>query len=246
MAARPTWKGYLKVSLVTVPVRVFPATSATGAIRFNQLHAEWPDADPAEEVVRGVRPRGRQGRDRKGLRVREGPLRRRRRRGSRQGETRVHAHHQSAPVRRRRVDRSHLRRAPVLPGAGRQGGGGGVRGAPRSAHREGGHRQAGAPRARVPGRRAAPREGADDVHAAGGERGASDVFNRRARGPAGDRQRRRGAACPAGDRHLRGRPRTCRSSPTNIRRSCGASSTRRSPAKRWSSTRPIRPPRSST
>ncbi len=40
MAARPTWKGYLKVSLVNVPVRVFPATSVTGAIRFNQLHAE--------------------------------------------------------------------------------------------------------------------------------------------------------------------------------------------------------------
>ena len=40
MAARPTWKGYLKVSLVTVPVRVFPATSATGVVRFNQLHAE--------------------------------------------------------------------------------------------------------------------------------------------------------------------------------------------------------------
>jgi non-homologous end joining protein Ku len=35
MAARPTWKGYLKVSLVTVPVRVFPATNATGVIRFN-------------------------------------------------------------------------------------------------------------------------------------------------------------------------------------------------------------------
>ena len=40
MAARPTWKGYLKVSLVTVPVRVFPATNATGVVRFNQLHAE--------------------------------------------------------------------------------------------------------------------------------------------------------------------------------------------------------------
>lgn len=40
MAARPTWKGYLKVSLVNVPVRVFPATSTAGAIRFNQLHAE--------------------------------------------------------------------------------------------------------------------------------------------------------------------------------------------------------------
>ena len=40
MAARSTWKGYLKVSLVTVPVRVFPATNATGVVRFNQLHAE--------------------------------------------------------------------------------------------------------------------------------------------------------------------------------------------------------------
>lgn len=40
MAARPTWKGYLKVSLVTVPVRVFPAVNAASAIRFNQLHAE--------------------------------------------------------------------------------------------------------------------------------------------------------------------------------------------------------------
>ncbi len=40
MAARPTWKGHLKVSLVTVPVRVFPATNTTGVVRFNQLHAE--------------------------------------------------------------------------------------------------------------------------------------------------------------------------------------------------------------
>lgn len=40
MAARPTWKGHIKISLVTVPVRVFPATSAESALRFNQLHAE--------------------------------------------------------------------------------------------------------------------------------------------------------------------------------------------------------------
>lgn len=40
MPARPTWKGHLKVSLVTVPVRVFPATNAAGVLRFNQLHAE--------------------------------------------------------------------------------------------------------------------------------------------------------------------------------------------------------------
>ena len=40
MAARPTWKGHIKISLVTVPVRVFPATSAEAALRFNQLHGE--------------------------------------------------------------------------------------------------------------------------------------------------------------------------------------------------------------
>ena len=40
MAARPTWKGFLKVSLVTVPVRVFPATDTASSLSFNQLHAE--------------------------------------------------------------------------------------------------------------------------------------------------------------------------------------------------------------
>jgi DNA end-binding protein Ku len=40
MAARPTWKGYLKVSLVTIPVRVYPATESSATISFNQLHAE--------------------------------------------------------------------------------------------------------------------------------------------------------------------------------------------------------------
>jgi len=40
MAARPTWKGHIKISLVTVPVRVFPATSAEAVLRFNQLHGE--------------------------------------------------------------------------------------------------------------------------------------------------------------------------------------------------------------
>ncbi|MFN8058034.1 MAG: Ku protein [Vicinamibacterales bacterium] len=40
MAARPTWKGYLKVSLVNIPVRVFPATDSAASISFNQLHGE--------------------------------------------------------------------------------------------------------------------------------------------------------------------------------------------------------------
>jgi DNA end-binding protein Ku len=38
MAPRPTWKGYLKVSLVTIPVKVFPATESAATISFNQLH----------------------------------------------------------------------------------------------------------------------------------------------------------------------------------------------------------------
>ena len=40
MAARATWKGYLRVSLVTIPVKVFPATDAGATLSFNQLHAE--------------------------------------------------------------------------------------------------------------------------------------------------------------------------------------------------------------
>jgi DNA end-binding protein Ku len=38
MAARSTWKGFLKVSLVNIPVRVFPATETAASLSFNQLH----------------------------------------------------------------------------------------------------------------------------------------------------------------------------------------------------------------
>ena len=40
MAARPTWKGYLRISLVNIPVKVFPATDSGASLSFNQLHAE--------------------------------------------------------------------------------------------------------------------------------------------------------------------------------------------------------------
>jgi DNA end-binding protein Ku len=66
MAARPTWKGYLKISLVNIPIRVFPATDSASTISFNQLHAEcqsriqqkrWcPNCErevPLSEVVKG-------------------------------------------------------------------------------------------------------------------------------------------------------------------------------------------------
>src|SRR5262245_15277008 len=40
MAARATWKGFLKVSLVNIPIKVFPATESGATISFNQLHGE--------------------------------------------------------------------------------------------------------------------------------------------------------------------------------------------------------------
>src|SRR3954467_11545010 len=40
MAARATWKGFLRISLVSIPVKVFPATESSGTISFNQLHGE--------------------------------------------------------------------------------------------------------------------------------------------------------------------------------------------------------------
>src|SRR4051812_38838545 len=66
MAARATWKGFLKVSLVNIPIKVFPATESSGSISFNQLHGEcrtriqqkrWcPQCNrevPISEVVKG-------------------------------------------------------------------------------------------------------------------------------------------------------------------------------------------------
>lgn len=38
MAPRASWKGYLKLSLVSCPVRLYPATSSSERIAFNQLH----------------------------------------------------------------------------------------------------------------------------------------------------------------------------------------------------------------
>jgi DNA end-binding protein Ku len=40
MAPRASWKGYIKLSLVSCPVRLYPAVSANEKIRFNQLHKE--------------------------------------------------------------------------------------------------------------------------------------------------------------------------------------------------------------
>lgn len=40
MAPRASWKGYIKLSLVSCPVRLYPAVSGSEKVRFNQLHKD--------------------------------------------------------------------------------------------------------------------------------------------------------------------------------------------------------------
>lgn len=65
MAARSSWKGYLRLSLVSVPVKAYPVTSSGNEIRLNQLHSVCHNRIryqkvcpvhgevPPEEIVRG-------------------------------------------------------------------------------------------------------------------------------------------------------------------------------------------------
>ena len=58
MAPRANWKGFLRLSLVTCPVALYPATSDTEKVSFNQLNRETGhriryrkvDAETGEEV----------------------------------------------------------------------------------------------------------------------------------------------------------------------------------------------------
>lgn len=58
MAPRPYWKGYLRLSLVSCPIALYPATSEREKIRFHQINSETGnriryqkvDADTGEEV----------------------------------------------------------------------------------------------------------------------------------------------------------------------------------------------------
>jgi DNA end-binding protein Ku len=40
MAPRSTWKGFLKVSLVSIPIKVYPASESAATLSFHQLHDE--------------------------------------------------------------------------------------------------------------------------------------------------------------------------------------------------------------
>ncbi|HEV7227793.1 Ku protein [Brevundimonas sp.] len=65
MVARPTWQGHLKLSLVTCPVALYPATTSTNDVRFHLINPDTnnrirmvptdPDVGPVErsDLVRG-------------------------------------------------------------------------------------------------------------------------------------------------------------------------------------------------
>ena len=61
MAPRAYWKGYLRLSLVSCPIALFPATSEREKIRFHQLNKKTGhrikyakvDAETGEEVEPG-------------------------------------------------------------------------------------------------------------------------------------------------------------------------------------------------
>src|SRR5437763_16527374 len=68
MAPRANWKGYLKLSLVSCSVALFPATSTSQRVRFNVINRETGnrvrydvvDAESGEEVPKEDRVKGYQ------------------------------------------------------------------------------------------------------------------------------------------------------------------------------------------
>src|ERR1700745_3281877 len=68
MAPRANWKGFLRLSLVTCPVALYPATSDTEKISFNQINkntghrikyarvdAETGEEVPNEDITKGFK-----------------------------------------------------------------------------------------------------------------------------------------------------------------------------------------------
>ena len=56
MAARPYWKGQIRLALVSIPVEIFSATKSGAAIAFNQIHEPSGQRIKYEKVVPGIGP----------------------------------------------------------------------------------------------------------------------------------------------------------------------------------------------
>ena len=119
MAARPSWEGHLRLSLVTCPVALYPATTEAETVRFNLINPETNnrikmktvDAGTGEEVSRGDLVKGYQVAKGEYVLLRQGRPRR--------GEARIDAHHRHREVRAARLDRPALLGRALSPGARR-------------------------------------------------------------------------------------------------------------------------------
>ena len=56
MAARPSWRGQIRLALVAIPVEIFPATKAGKSIAFHQVHEPSGQRVRYEKVVPGIGP----------------------------------------------------------------------------------------------------------------------------------------------------------------------------------------------
>jgi DNA end-binding protein Ku len=56
MAARPSWRGQIRLALVSIPVEIFPATKAGKSISFHQVHEPSGQRVRYEKVVPGIGP----------------------------------------------------------------------------------------------------------------------------------------------------------------------------------------------
>ena len=56
MAARPIWKGQIRLSLVSIPVEIFSATQSGASISFRQIHRETGKRIHYDKVVDGIGP----------------------------------------------------------------------------------------------------------------------------------------------------------------------------------------------
>ncbi|MES2902993.1 MAG: Ku protein [Pseudomonadota bacterium] len=56
MAARPSWRGQIRLALVAIPVEIFPATKAGRSIAFHQIHEPSGQRVKYEKIVPGIGP----------------------------------------------------------------------------------------------------------------------------------------------------------------------------------------------
>ena len=56
MAARPIWRGQIRLALVSIPVELYPATKSGASVSFHQVHEPSGKRIRYEKVVPGIGP----------------------------------------------------------------------------------------------------------------------------------------------------------------------------------------------